>query len=268
MSLPGVPYEMEYLVVNELLPRLKKRFALGCVFHKNIITTGIPESKLAEAIAEWESALPQHLRLAYLPSFSGVKLRLSCYNAEQFPSLETDVCKRIKQLQQIIPQYIIGFDNDTLESLVGQLLRAKNATLATAESCTGGRVAAMLTSVPGASAYYKGSVVAYDNELKINLLGVNEADLKAHGAVSRQVVEQMARGACRALQTDYALATSGIAGPDGGTPEKPVGTVWIAVATPQGVFSQLLSLGNNRERTVIRASVSALNLLRRKMLDN
>jgi nicotinamide-nucleotide amidase len=266
VSLPGVPYEMEYLVENELLPRLKKRFALGRVFHKNIITTGIPESKLAEAIAEWENALPQHLRLAYLPSFSGVKLRLSCYNADQIPELEADVAERIKRMQQIIPQYIIGFDEDTLESIVGKLLRAKNATLATAESCTGGRVAAMITAVPGASAYYRGSVLAYANEVKTGLLGVSEEELKAHGAVSRQVVEQMAQGACRALKTDYAVATSGVAGPDGGTPEKPVGTVWIAVATPQGVFSQKLSLGKHRERTMIRASVQALNLLRLQLV--
>ncbi|MDR2937793.1 MAG: nicotinamide-nucleotide amidohydrolase family protein, partial [Prevotellaceae bacterium] len=257
VSLPGVPYEMEYLVVNELLPRVKKRFALGRVFHKNIITTNIAESKLAEVIAEWESALPQHLRLAYLPSFAGVKLRLSCYNADQIPALEADVAARIQQLQALIPQHIVGFDDDTLESVIGKLLKAKNATLATAESCTGGRVAAMVASVPGASAYYKGSVVAYANEAKVNLLGVAESDLKAHGAVSREVVEQMATGARRTLHTDYAIATSGTAGPDGGTPQKPVGTVWIAVATPQKVASQMLQLGNNRERTTLRAAVHA-----------
>ncbi len=267
ISLPGVPSEMEYLMVNEVIPRVKNRFKLGHVFHKNIATTGIPESKLAEAIAGWESALSPHLRLAYLPSYTGVKLRLSCYAADQVPNLESDVQQRIKQLQALIPHSIVGYDNDTLESIVGKLLKAKNATLATAESCTGGRVAAMLTSVPGASTYFKGSVISYANEVKINLLGVNENDLKVHGAVSQQVVEQMAQGARRTLHTDYAVATSGVAGPDGGTEEKPVGTVWVAVSTPQGVFSQKLSLGNDRERTMIRASVNVLNMLRLKLLE-
>ncbi len=267
ISLPGVPSEMEYLIVNEVVPRVKKRFQLGRVYHKNIITTGIPESKLAETIAEWERALPQHLRLAYLPSFMGVKLRLSCYMADQIPNLESDVEQRVRQLQAIIGKNIVGYDNDTLESIVGKLLKGKGATLATAESCTGGRVASMITSVPGASAYYKGSVVSYANEVKVNALGVSEEDLKAHGAVSQQVVEQMAQGACRALQTNYAVATSGVAGPDGGTLEKPVGTVWIAVATPKGVFSHKLNLGNDRERTIIRASSQVLNMLRMKLLE-
>ena len=147
------------------------------------------------------------------------------------------------------------------------MLKAKNATLSTAESCTGGRAAAMITAVSGASAYYKGSVVAYANEVKINLLGVSEQDLKNNGAVSREVVEQMAQGVRRALQTDYAVATSGIAGPNGGTPEKPVGTVWIAVATPQNVFSKKFSFGGNREQTILRASSHALDMLRLALLE-
>jgi nicotinamide-nucleotide amidase len=245
---------------------VKKRVRQGRIFHKNIITTGVAESQLAERIAEWESALPPHLRLAYLPSFAGVKLRLSCYAADQIPEFESDVADRISRLQKIIPQHIVGYDSDTLESVIGKLLKAKGATLATAESCTAGRVAAMITAVRGASAYYKGSVLAYANEVKKSVLGVSEADLKAHGAVSRQVVEQMAQGAGRVLHTDYAVATSGIAGPDGGTPAKPVGTVWIAVAAPQGVASQVFSFGNNRERTMLRASAQALNMLRMALL--
>ncbi|MDR3366150.1 MAG: CinA family nicotinamide mononucleotide deamidase-related protein, partial [Prevotellaceae bacterium] len=267
ISLPGVPYEMEYLMLNEVIPRLKKRFPLGKVFHKNIITAGIPESTLAETIAAWESDLPDYLRLAYLPSLAGVKLRLSCHAADVHANAADEVAARVRQLQMIVPQYIVGYDDDTLEGVVGRLLKARGATLSTAESCTGGRIAALITAQPGASAYFKGSVVAYANEVKVKALGVRPDEIEKHGAVSAAVVEQMAQGARRALQTDYAVAASGVAGPDGGTPEKPVGTVWVAVATPQKATSRKLNLGGDRERTILRASYVALNLLRLALTD-
>ncbi|MDR3187864.1 MAG: CinA family nicotinamide mononucleotide deamidase-related protein, partial [Prevotellaceae bacterium] len=267
VSLPGVPYEMEYLMVNEVIPRLKTRFALGKVYHKNIITTDIPESTLAETIAAWESDLPDYLRLAYLPSLSGVKLRLSCHTAAAHANVANEVAERVRQLHTLIPSHIVGYDSDTLEGAVGRLLKARGATLSTAESCTGGRIAALITAQSGASAYFKGSVVAYSNDIKVKVLGALPDDLEKHGAVSQTVVEQMAQGVRCALQTDYAVATSGVAGPDGGTPEKPIGTVWIAVASPHNVTSRQLSLGGDRERTILRASYSALNLLRLALID-
>ena len=268
VSLPGVPYEMEYLMANEVIPRLKKRFALGKVFHKNITTAGIPEATLAETIAAWEGDLPGYLRLAYLPSLSGVKLRLSCYTAEAHANIAGEVAERVRQLQALIPSHIVGCDGDTLEGAVGRLLRDRGATLSTAESCTGGRIAAIITAQPGASTCFKGSIVAYSNDVKVAALGVLPDDLEKHGAVSRTVVEQMARGAQRALQTSYAVAVSGIAGPDGGTPQKPVGTVWAAVATPQNATAHMLNLGGDRERIILRASYSALNLLRLALIDS
>ncbi|MDR1417015.1 MAG: CinA family nicotinamide mononucleotide deamidase-related protein [Prevotellaceae bacterium] len=269
VSLPGVPHEMEYLMANEVIPRLKKRFSLGKVYHKHIATAGIAESTLAETIAAWESVLPDYLRLAYLPSPAGVKLRLSCYAADAHTSVADEVEKiYLRQLQALIPAYIVGYDGDTLESAVGRLLKARGATLATAESCTGGRIAALITAQPGASAYFKGGIVAYSNELKVKELGVSPSDIERHGAVSQAVVEQMAQGAQRALQAEYAVATSGIAGPDGGTPEKPVGTVWIATATPDKVTSRKLNLGNDRERTILRTSYGVLNLLRLALTDD
>ncbi|MDR1342426.1 MAG: CinA family nicotinamide mononucleotide deamidase-related protein [Prevotellaceae bacterium] len=262
VSLPGVPHEMEYLMANEVIPRLKKRFRLGKVYHKNIATAGIAESTLAETIAAWESALPPHLRLAYLPSLSGVRLRLSCYTADAHAGVADEVEAYLRQLQPLIPSCIVGYDGDTLESVVGQLLKARGATLVTAESCTGGRIAALITAQPGASAYFKGSIVAYSNDLKKRALGVFQSEIEEHGAVSKVVVEQMARGAQCALHADYAVATSGIAGPDGGSPGKPVGTVWIAVATSDKLTSHKLNLSGDREQIILRASYSALNLLR------
>lgn len=262
IALPGVPYEMEYLMDSEVIPRLKKHFSLGKVYHKNITTAGIAESTLAEAVAAWEAGLPAHLRLAYLPSLSGVKLRLSCYAADTYADVADEVEVQLRHLRQLIPSHIVGYDDDTLESVVGQLLKVRRATLATAESCTGGRIAALITAQPGASAYFKGGIVAYSNDLKVQTLGVSLGDIEKFGAVSKAVVEQMAQGARRTLQVDYAVASSGIAGPDGGTPEKPVGTVWVAVATPREVFSHKLNFGNDRERTILRASYSVLNLLR------
>jgi nicotinamide-nucleotide amidase len=260
VSLPGVPFEMRALM-DGVVQKLQETCTLLPIFHRTITTFGLPESVLAERIAEWENALPSHIKLAYLPNpLTGVRLRLSVYQPK--PATETEVAQAVDKLRAIIGNAIYGEGGDTLEIVVGRLLRERGATVATAESCTGGKIASLLTSVAGSSVYFKGGVVAYDNLVKINVLGVSTETIAAHGAVSRPVAEQMAEGVRRILQTDYAVATSGIAGPGGGTPQKPVGTVCIAVATPQGVFSELLHFTNDRQRNIERSAATALNMLR------
>ncbi len=265
VSLPGVPFEMQYLM-EQVRIKLQERFALAPIYHRSLMTFGISEASLAEQIAAWEAALPSYMKLAYLPHpVTGVKLRLSVYDtiAERGAcNMEDEVNRQIEQLQVIIGDALYGEEPDTLESVAGRLLLDKGATIATAESCTGGKIAALITANPGSSAYFKGSVVAYDNNVKIDVLGVDTETLTTNGAVSRPVVEQMAEGVRRLLKTDYAVATSGIAGPGGGTPEKPVGTVWMAVAGPQGVKSYLLNTSGDRERIIERSSANALNQLR------
>jgi nicotinamide-nucleotide amidase len=262
ISLPGVPFEMEDMMQKQVAPRLQKRFALPKIIHQTLLTYGMVESKLAETIASWENALPPYLHLAYLPTPSGVKLRLSCYGVVS----DKEILGQFEGLKSLIPDFVVGLGDYLLEDFVGRMLKQQGKTVSTAESCTGGKIAAMLTGVAGSSAYFKGSVVAYANEVKVNVLGVNPDDISKHGAVSQTVVRQMAQGVQRLMQADYAIATSGVAGPDGGTPEKPVGTVWVAVATPSGIHSQLLSLGTiDRERNIAPASANALNMLR-KML--
>ena len=264
ISLPGVPFEMKALLADEVIPGFIKLNITRPIIHKVILTTGIGESALSDLIEAWENNLPEDLKLAYLPEPSIVKLRLSCYNAGK-PEMIKRIDSEIKKLKKLIPDLIFGYENDTLASVIGQMLLKKRATLSTAESCTGGNIAHLITSVPGSSQYFKGSVVAYDNMVKTNILGTDNRLIEKHGAVSREVVESMAMGVKKLLKTDYAISTSGIAGPDGGTPEKPVGTVWIGLATPKKVLSEKLLLGNDRERNIVRASLAAMNLLRRFM---
>lgn len=265
VSLPGVPYEMKNLMEFEILPRLKARFPTQIIQHKSIRTMGIGESFLAEKIAAWEDALPEHIRLAYLPHFGQVKLRLTASGTDQ-AAIERDLSAQVASVLPLIEEYVFGYDSDELETVIGTLLMNGNATLATAESCTGGYVANQITSIPGSSRYYEGSVVSYSNEVKKHVLGVSEETLAAYGAVSEQTAREMAEGARRLLNTTFAIATTGIAGPDGGTPEKPVGTVWIACATPEETFTQLLTLRNNRKINIELTSSYALNLLRKTIL--
>ena len=243
ISMPGVPFEMKALVKDEVLPRLRKHFALDANVHRTIITFGLAESILADTIASWEEALPPYLHLAYLPSALCIRLRLSAYEID-----------------------IIGSEDDSLESVTGTLLKTRGETLATAESCTGGNIAHRFTAMPGASEYFKGGVVAYSNEVKIALLGVDPESLNHYGAVSQSVAEQMAEGVRRATGATYGISTTGIAGPTGGTPEKPVGTVWMAVATPNGVFSRRMVFGSVRSQNIERASSNCINLLRLQLL--
>jgi len=265
--MPGVPFEMKQMMENSILPRLKKRYQLDFVCHKTILTQGIGESFLSEIIAEWEKALPSYIKLAYLPSPGIVRLRLTAKgNVENI--LLNEIKKRTELLQKIIPDYIYGYDNDKLEAIIGQLLKIKNETIATAESCTGGYIAHLITSIPGSSVYFKGSVVCYANEIKTRLLAVKEDSIMEKGVVSEEVVTQMALGIKNLFNVDYAIATSGIAGPDGGTENKPVGTTWIAVADKKGVFARKFTFGENRERNIQRTAITALNLLRKKIITD
>lgn len=261
VSVPGVPYEMKALIDDHILPRLASMINGDVIIHKTLLTHGLGESFLADLIAGWENNLPSNIRLAYLPQPGIVRLRLTATGNEK-SRLEKMLENQLEQLKKIIPDVIFGYDADTLESITGKLLHKSNATICTAESCTGGYLAHMITSVPGSSAYFKGSVIVYSNELKTSLLGIDSGLLNDHGAVSREVVEEMARQARNRLNSTYALAISGIAGPGGGTPEKPVGTVWIALAGPEGLNTKHFLFGNNRERNIHITALSALNLLR------
>ena len=269
ISLPGVPYEMKGIISEIVIPKLLKRSNDERILvHKTIRTHGMGESFLAEVIKNWEDKLSHDdIKLAYLPSPGIVKLRLSLLGKNQ-KTINLKLEEHIQYLKKIIPNQIYGYEDDTMEGVVGQLLSEKNETVATAESCTGGAVAKMITSVSGSSAYFEGSIISYSNLIKINHLHVDENTLNEYGAVSQQVVEQMAIGVRRNLNTQYGLATSGIAGPTGGTPEKPVGTIWIATAGPNGVKSKKLNLGYSRERNIHVTSLSVLNMLRLELLQN
>lgn len=266
VSLPGVPFEMEALMQEEVLPRLAEHFSLKQIVHRTMITTGLAESMLAKRIEAWENALPPYIKLAYLPSPSQVRLRLSAYEVDG-RKVGEEIDRLFSQLEKIIPQYVVGYQNESIYTSVHKMLLRKGLTLATAESCTGGAIAAHFTSQAGASGYFLCGVVSYSNEAKHNVLGVDMSDIERYGAVSRPVVEQMAEGARRISGADYAVATSGIAGPTGGTPDKPVGTVWMAVATPSGVRSQVKILGSAREQVIERAASTVVAMLRDAIIE-
>ena len=267
VSMPGVPFEMEAIMLEEVFPRLTKLGITQNIVHRTVLTIGLPESMLAEKIEKWESALPAFIKLAYLPSPMMVRLRLSGYGTDK-TLIEAEISKQIDELITIIPENVFGFDDDNLGRIVGRMLVESGATLALAESCTGGSIAQFITANAGSSAYFKGGVVAYSNEIKIQLLNVSSEVIETYGAVSQQVAEAMAFGARNVLNTDYSVATTGIAGPDGGSVEKPVGTVWIAVAGPSGVTSKKYIFKHNRERNIIRTTHTALNLLRTFILTD
>lgn len=266
VSMPGVPYEMKGIMAESVLPMLREKFGLPNIIHRTILTQGIGESMLAEKIEVWENSLAaEKIKLAYLPSPGMVRLRLSVEGNDKEELLKA-VNKKIAEVMSIIKGYVFGFDEDTLEKVVGNLLKKEKRTLSTAESCTGGLVAHMLTSVPGSSEYYWGSIVSYSYEVKTNELNVPVEMLEKFGAVSEETVKQMAIGVRERLKTDYSIAISGIAGPDGGTDDKPVGTVWIAVAKEDFVFAKKFQFGDNRERNILRSSIMALAMLRKMIL--
>ena len=260
ISLPGVPFEMVHLIDDIVVPKLRERFDLKAIVHRTMITSGIAESILAERIAAWEDALPEMLHLAYLPAPNIVRLRLSAYEVDG-ASVEAIIDNQFELLRKIIPEAIVGFEDATVEQLVHNALIANKKTLSVAESCTGGAIAQKFTAMAGASAYFHTGVVAYSNEAKADILGVNADDIARYGAVSEQVAIQMAEGVRRVGKSDYGISTTGIAGPSGGSAEKPVGTVWIGIATPKGAFAVLKNCGTDRGQIVQRATAYAIQML-------
>lgn len=267
VSMPGIPYEMKYIMNEHVLPELKKRFHSQVIIHKNIMTYGASESKLAETLTDFENSLPGEIRLAYLPSFGIIKLRLTGTSPKK-EELENAIQEQVRKLYSVIPQLIYSETDEPFESYIGNLLRHYNLTICTAESCTGGMIAQMLTGIPGSSGYYKGSVIAYDNSIKTSLLNVPEEIISKHGAVSEQVVAIMASEVRKRFKTDYSVATSGIAGPDGGSITKPVGTVWITVDSDHGSITEKYVFGNERIVNINRFSVASLHLLRKQILKH
>ena len=268
ISLPGVPYEMKYLIENQVIPKLVHEYQRPYIVHKTILTYGQGESHVAERIEDWENQLPECIKLAYLPSPGRVRLRLTARGKDK-QLLEEAITANVKSLDMIIHDIIVGFEEeDTIEVVLGRILKNNQLTLATAESCTGGKIAQLLTSVPGASAYFKGSVVSYATESKINVLGVSKELIDAYTVVSKEVATAMALSVQKMMQTDYAIATTGNAGPTKGDADAEVGTVCIALATPNGVIVEEFNFGQPREKVIDRAVIKSLEMLQKEILKN
>lgn len=265
VSMPGVPFEMKAMMTNEVIPKLKTSFRPVSLLHHTLLIQGVGESVISDILEDWEKQLPSNFHLAYLPQPGIVRLRLTGQDNDK-ARLQSQMDNQIAGLSVLLKDYVFGEGDTTLEEVVGKLLKEKGSTLATAESCTGGYIAHLITTIPGSSAYFKGSVVAYSNEIKIQELNVRESILNAFGAVSEEVVREMAETIRKRFDTDYSIAVSGIAGPDGGTTDKPVGLTWIAIAGPAGVQSGKFMFGENRERNIRRAALQALNMLRKYIL--
>ncbi len=266
VSLPGVPYEMKNLMEHEILPRIKAKYPGTIIRHKSIKTIGIGESFLAEKLETWEDALPEDIKLAYLPHFGQVRLRLTATGSNA-PLIDQQLEEQLEKLVPLIEDYIFGYDLDTLESVVSDLLKKHQATLSIAESCSGGYVSHILTALPGSSEFFEGAVISYSNKVKNVTLGVDEKTLSEFGAVSEQTAIEMAEGVRIKLGTSFSISTTGIAGPSGGTEEKPVGTVWLACSSPNGTITQLLNLKGNRSVNIEMTSIYVLNLLRKALLS-
>lgn len=262
ISLPGVPREMKDLMQTAVLPYLEKNISRPSISHRSVLTCGIGESMLAELLTEFESSLPSHISLAYLPNYGMVKLRLTAKN-EMGANLDSELRELTQRLCTLTADYLVTDQDISMEALVGQLLQQRQMTLATAESCTGGLIAHQISTVPGASEYFKGSVVCYSNEAKENLLGVQHSTLQKHGAVSEETVTEMVGAVLALMNADVAVAVSGIMGPGGGTAEKPVGTVFIAVGNANKIITQRLKIGFDRARNTQQTALFALNLLRK-----
>ncbi|KRD61863.1 damage-inducible protein CinA [Flavobacterium sp. Root935] len=266
ISLPGVPYEMKYLVEEEIIPKIVREYKRPYIIHKTILTYGQGESLVAERIEHWENNLPEFIKLAYLPNPGRVRLRLTARGTDK-ELLETAIEENVRSLDLIIHDIIVGYEeNETIESVVGKILTKQNKTVSTAESFTGGRVASLLSAVPGASSYFKGSVVSYATETKINVLGVSEEIIKKHSVVSAEVASAMALSVKNLLKTDYGIATTGNAGPSKGDSDAEIGTVFIALATPNEVIVEEFNFGQPREKVVDRATVKSLEILQKEIL--
>jgi len=266
VSLPGVPYEMKYLVENEIIPKLVREYERPYIIHKTILTYGQGESLVAERIEQWENNLPEFIKLAYLPNPGRVRLRLTARGTNK-EKLEEAIESNVRSLDAIIHDIIVGYEeNETIETVVGKLLAKQNQTVATAESCTGGKIASLLSSVPGSSSYFKGSVVSYATEVKVNVLGIPQELIDQFSVVSAEVASAMAQNVKKILKTDYALATTGNAGPSKGDSDAEIGTVFIALATPEGVITEEFNFGQLREKVIDRATVKSLEILQKEIL--
>jgi len=260
VSMPGVPFEMKYLMQDEIIPRIKEKFKLPFIVHQNILTAGLGESFLAEQIADIEEALPPHIKLAYLPKLGQVRLRLSALGTDE-AALLAEIAFHTKKIVERIEKYVILTEDLPFEKAILNLMEKHRLTLSLAESCTGGYIAHLFTQHPGSSVVFQGGGVTYSNALKESLLGVKEETLTAYGAVSEQTAREMASGAVANFKTDYAIAVTGIAGPDGGTPEKPVGTVWIAVANKKDTKAKMFKFASQRLQNIERAAMAAMMML-------
>ena len=268
ISLPGVPFEMKYLVEHEIIPKVVAEYDRPYIIHRTILTYGQGESLVAERIEEWENNLPEFIKLAYLPALGRVRLRLSARGTDK-KILEEALEENIKSLDAIIHDIIVGFDEDeTIEVVIGKMLKKQNKTLSTAESCTGGMIAQVLTSVSGASQYFNGGVVTYATESKINVLGVSESLINDYSVVSKEVVSSMALNIKEMMKTDYAIATTGNAGPSKGDSDAEIGTVFIAIATPTDIIVEEFNFGQPREKVIDRAVFKSLELLQKEILKN
>ena len=265
-SMPGVPHEMKGLMQEQILPKLKEYFVMPAIVHQTILTAGIGESMLADKIKDWEASLPSHIKLAYLPNYGMVRLRLTSIGNDKNKQ-EAELEKLYTQLKPMITEWFVIDSDLTMPQVVGKMLKERKQTTSTAESCTGGYIAHLLTLDPGASNNFKGTVVAYDNEVKIDVLKVDRKIIEEQGAVSEPVVIQMVEGALKALKTDYAIATSGIMGPDGGTEKKPVGMVWVAVGNKEKIIAKEFHFRFDRVRNIELTAMNALNLLRKFILE-
>ncbi len=261
MSMPGVPHEMKKMMTDSVIPKLKETFNTPVIYHRVIRTIGLGESYLAEKISDWEKALPDHIKLAYLPSLGEVKLRLTSFgnSSEQ---MESEVSELTDKLKLLIGQFIFGYGDDPIEVVIGKTLREKKLTLSVAESCTGGYLSHLITSVPGSSDYFLGSMIPYAYEIKMRQLGVKPETLEKYGAVSEPTISEMASVVRARFNSDIGVATSGIAGPGGATPDKPVGTVWIAYSDKHQTVTKKLQLSKDRAINIRMASVAVLNLIR------
>ena len=267
ISLPGVPYEMQGLMLAEVIPFLKEKFTAAQIIHKTLLTVGIGESALAEKIKDFESALPESIKLAYLPSYGMVRLSLTT-KAEFHEKIRQDMDFAFEELKKLTAEYLVTSNDLQMQEVVAEILTLQNKTLATAESCTGGYIAHLLTSIPGSSKFFNGSVVSYTNQAKEKLLQVQSSTIQQFGAVSENTVKEMLPGALKQLDSNYAIAVSGIMGPDGGTDEKPVGTVWVAVGNSQKIITQKFHFRFNRLQNIHLTALNALNLLRKFLLEN
>lgn len=267
ISMPGVPYEMKGIMEESVIPMLKEKFELPLIVHRTILTAGIGESALAEVIKYFETALPPEIKLAYLPAYGMVRLRLSTSGFDK-KAVEENIDKHFEELKSFTKDYLVTDVDDSIPVVLGKLLKAKNKTVSTAESCTGGYIAHCITSVPGSSGYYEGSIISYSYGVKQTLLGVHENTLTTYGAVSEQTVTEMLKGLLEKLHTDYGIAVSGIMGPEGGTADKPVGTVWIAAGDKNNYQTQKINLRFSREKNIEVTGIMALNFLRKFILAN